>query len=282
VTLNRFLTSLLCVLLTASFAASDEQNQILADSQSKANGALLAVEQSLDRHMTIFRNDLNVYDFHPPSIVIGSTPTSLWDVFSRKSSALSQFEFLDAFTPRCNSRETVYGIYTGDVIALCIFDSENFDPEISRKFISITLAHELFHAAQFSLLGINSLDEVKSSIDTLGPAWLLEGSAFYFGEFHGCPSCEGLEPNDLINGLRRISQDFSQEYEVLEHFDDSPSHSEALYYKGFLASLVLVRDHGDESLIEFYETLGAGEEWENAFHTSFGIKVDEFYSKIQG
>ena len=279
-TFNKFLTYLLCVLLTVSFATSEERNQILTDSQSEANGAFLAVEQSLDRHMAIFRNDLNVYDFHPPSIVIGSTPTSLWDVFSRESSALSQFEFLDAFTPRCNSRETVYGIYTGDVIALCIFDSENFDPEISRKFISITLAHELFHAAQFSLLGINSLDEVKSSIDTLGPAWLLEGSAFYFGEFHGCPSCDGLEPNNVINGLSRISEGFSQSYEELELFDDSPPHSEALYYKGFLASLVLARDHGDKALIEFYERLGSGEKWESAFYSSFGIEVDDFYSEL--
>lgn len=134
------------------------------------------------------------------------------------------------------------------------------------------LAHEWFHVLQHQLA-------YRGADMHLNPRWMGEGNAVYVevvpSEERGQPgirhhyeaSCAGkdialenLEANDDLEAIRRM--------ELLE------------YCGGFLATERLVESAGEKALIDYWERVGDGAAWRDAFAAAFGVSVDDFYSEF--
>ena len=271
------LPGLFCAFFFASAALCNADGQVFVGSFAESNGIGQAVEKALGRLKRILQRYTEGREPSVPPVIVASDPENLWTLFQAHSSALSEAELYDAFGSKCNQREA---IFTGDVIVLCVFIGNDFDPQAARTLISIALAHELYHSVQFNLVGIKSLDEIDDTLKAFGPAWLMEGSALYFGEFYGCDTC-ALNMEMVASGLRHFTSNMTTPLSDLEYFPDDPVLVSAQYYKGFLATMTLVLDHGDMAILDFYRTIGDGEDWKNAFYSTFGTSVENFYKNFE-
>jgi hypothetical protein len=142
-------------------------------------------------------------------------------------------------------------------------------------------AHEYFHVVQFELMGPKLTNSFyMTPIGTPrseGPNWLFEGSAEYV-------SWKALEGADLANIDQYLSDNppaKNVDLRVLE----TPLGYSTSELEGLLVPLhavhLLTNDAGPESLVRFYQVLGEGKTWQEAFAIAFGRTVEAFYSEFR-
>src|SRR6478609_6195753 len=133
-----------------------------------------------------------------------------------------------------------------------------------------TVIHEYVHVYQHNTLKDGT---------TLVPAWMIEGTAEYFSTDaligHGLVSREDA---DLYN-----SWSLSQAPE-LKNLDDYESiqaykqESASVYALSYFGMQLLARDHGLQSIADFFTFAGEGDAWEDAFSSAFGVDPAQFYA----
>ncbi|MCV3273397.1 hypothetical protein MUB52_18350 [Roseobacter sp. WL0113] len=269
------------VLLCMSAVSTLADGGVVAASAIKARGLDRIVVDVLSHQTAVLGDQLDGREFTVPPVIVATDADDLWPLFQEHSASLNEEELSDAFKRRCTSpNDRAFGVFTGDAIALCVFLSETSAPEAERKFISIALAHELYHSVQFQSVGLSRLAEIDDTLDAFGPAWLMEGSAFYFGEFFGCDTCD-LDIESVTDGVRELTSRITTPLSKLEYFSDDPRLADAMYYKGFLAAMMLAHDHGDGAILEFYHRMGEGHDWKSAFRSAFAEDITEFYVRFE-
>ena len=136
-------------------------------------------------------------------------------------------------------------------------------------------AHELSHVYQYALQRHGRFDTTHKEVRVIGPAWMQEG----FATFHPSRSLAmgGVVPyQQSRHRLIRQSQRVDVELEDTETYDGLRA-GPGRYDMAAMASELLAAKAGEEALITFWTLLGPDTSWQEAFETTFGMTVDEFY-----
>lgn len=145
-------------------------------------------------------------------------------------------------------------------------------------------AHEYMHNAQNQLMGGSGLHYSR----TPAPAWLLEGSANFFGFLIACHALEesclsmesyGMRGSEIPSSFTNQLKDYeNKELTSLPH--DDPRFLNA-YPIGFRAVEFIVASCGPEAIFDIFRNLRTGLTFSDAFERATGVTVESFYSKFE-
>jgi hypothetical protein len=187
---------------------------------------------------------------------------------------------------QCNSLVGINGGYYPGLIALCLtpgarlgatFDRENriFDP----ASVTFLVAHEMFHDVQHHLNGSLRSDTPRADrIAQEGPLWLLEGSADVFANsitLYPSADAYGEWARSLVTPQMRDLTRY-------EHRDSTRKAPWEVYEAGRVAVMDLQARAGFAAIIRFYDELGSGTPWEQAFEKVFRLRVSTFHLMFRG
>jgi hypothetical protein len=159
-----------------------------------------------------------------------------------------------------------------NLVLLSFYDIEpNHDWYIQRRSIP---AHEIFHIVQDSLSGIGV--NVNPNSQRAIPAWLIEGSANYYGFY----VVHKMGFNDYKESRSSRSwYDYSMNAQTpLSKYNN---YSLDPYTIGQSATEYLIASAGFESLINIFKYSKTEKTFPSAFKKAVGISLEEFYSKFE-
>lgn len=179
----------------------------------------------------------------------------------------------------CHGGEAGYGF-----MFMCsksdVFDGDWFGSgRLAQR--TFAMAHEYFHMLQYER-AVGSLAGCCSGINTLktvGPQWLVEGSAEYV-------AFRLLGDSKRMNFKREIAWHTQKAAEVTssleamqtqEGFYAEPKASSA----GMIAAHLLAESAGLAALGQFYTELGARKDWVAAFEAAFGMTPEAFSERYE-
>ena len=140
------------------------------------------------------------------------------------------------------------------------------------------ILHEYVHVLQFDLAGPQPSCCPSDEVPTIGPVWLVEGTAEYLTRvFFGD---NGIIDFDAViqsqrNGSRSVSA--LRNIETYNGLSLEPL-GQAL---GEVAVDVLVALNGFPALVNFWRGIGTGATWQEAFESAFGRAIDELYVEFE-
>jgi hypothetical protein len=135
------------------------------------------------------------------------------------------------------------------------------------------MVHEYIHSWQRATSDRN---------DDPAPLWLIEGSAEYLA--YDAVSRAGLVRGQEVIDAQAWSVLNAPEMSALDQLEDRDAYyGEAgpVYSLAFLAVTQLAQEVGPGGISHFFEAIGAGETWQDAFAAAFGLDVDAFYSSFE-
>jgi M61 glycyl aminopeptidase len=143
------------------------------------------------------------------------------------------------------------------------------------------IIHEYYHEVQRFLRGSTFNQAPFDQIPQMGPSWLIEGAAEYYGyrvaDAHGLASyaSERARAVSALPALKTLSA-----YETLEAFNGDLS--SGTYPLGVLATEFLSSRYGaDRAKIEYWKRATASTDWHDAFAAAFGVSVNDFYDTFE-
>ena len=138
-----------------------------------------------------------------------------------------------------------------------------------------TAAHELSHVYQYTLGKHGRFDTTHREVRVIGPAWIQEGVAVFHSErvlaMLGEVTYERSREK-LISQSQRVDVSLK----ATETYDGLRA-GPGRYDMAAMASELLAAEVGEAALISFWTLLGPDTPWQEAFETSFGMTIDEFY-----
>lgn len=142
-----------------------------------------------------------------------------------------------------------------------------------------TAAHELSHVYQYTLQNHGRFDTTHQEVRIIGPAWIQEGFATWQAD--RALAMGGVVPYEqsrqrLLRQSQRVDVRL-RETETYNGLRGGPGR----YDMAAMASELLATGAGEESLITFWTLLRPGTSWQEAFETTFGMTVDEFYRRFE-
>jgi hypothetical protein len=141
-------------------------------------------------------------------------------------------------------------------------------------------AHEAFHLLQYELvseraLGVSGLDEIPIA----GPWWLAEGSAEYFA-YLAVVEDGALRLADVRAQWTRSTRATSATLRALSTLRGQREVPGA-YDIYALATELLLRDRDPRLVFTYYEAIGRGVPWPDAFTSTFGRTFDAFVDEFE-
>jgi hypothetical protein len=151
-------------------------------------------------------------------------------------------------------------------------------PSVQRLRVA---GHEYFHIVQMELLGRRMTDLIFSTpvhqTRPEGPSWLFEGSADYVS----WKAIESAGLTALDNHLTSASVVNDTDITELETFIEYYASPENRAILSLLAVDLLVGDDGARRLVDYYDAVGSGMRWPEAFWRIYGRTVDAFYAEFR-
>lgn len=142
-----------------------------------------------------------------------------------------------------------------------------------------TAAHELSHVYQYTLQNHGRFNTTHKAVRVIGPAWIQEGFATWQAD--RALAMGGIVPyQQSRERLVRQSQRVEVELEDTETYDGLRA-GPGRYDMAAMASELLAAEAGEETLITFWTLLGPDTSWQEAFETTFGMTIDEFYRRFE-
>lgn len=139
--------------------------------------------------------------------------------------------------------------------------------------------HELVHVVQGQLLGDVRLGGSADEVPPAGPRWLTEGMAEYLG-YMGADA-EGLAPFGRTRatwvGQLAGTATPLRAFENLRGFQET----QQAWAVVSLAVELLARGRGEPALLTYYESVGLGVPWRDAFARAFGRTIEVFYDEFE-
>ena len=140
-------------------------------------------------------------------------------------------------------------------------------------------AHEMAHVYQWGLGNLGTVDLDHSKVRANGPAWLVEGEATFVAarmmNWAGIVSYQD-ERRRFENRALTRTEDLAG-FETYATLRFTPG----TYELGALAVELLASSVGEEALVAYWTALGPETTWQEAFETTFGITIDEFYERFE-
>ena len=136
-------------------------------------------------------------------------------------------------------------------------------------------AHELIHIYQYSLAAHRGFDLDHSKVRVHGPAWLHEGGAEF--QTHRALTKGAVYFYD--ERRRRSSQTASAVDTPLSDLETPKAvlATQGSYQLGEMAVELLATRAGEEAVMAYWTLLDSQTPWEEAFETTFGTTISEFY-----
>jgi hypothetical protein len=131
------------------------------------------------------------------------------------------------------------------------------------------MVHEYIHSWQRATVGRE---------DESAPLWLIEGSAEYLS--YDAVARDGLVRRQEVIDAQSWSVVHAPEMAALDQLEDRDAYyGEAgpVYSLALLAVTQLAQEGGPAAISRFFEAMGDGDSWQEAFATAFGQEVDAFY-----
>lgn len=181
---------------------------------------------------------------------------------------------------QCSSLVGINGGYYPGLIALCLTPGARLGPTTDRDnrifdqaSVTFLVAHEMFHDVQYHLNGSFKNDTPRADrIAQEGPFWMLEGSADVFANAIALyPSAEVYE-----DWARALLTPEMRDLTRYDHRDPNRPSPWEVYEAGRVAVMDLQARAGFVAVIRFYDELGSGTPWEQAFEKVFRLRVSTF------
>jgi hypothetical protein len=147
----------------------------------------------------------------------------------------------------------------------------------SRRYLG---AHETMHLIQW---------QINSEFPQVLPAWWIEGQAQLGAEVIGnvAQTTDSID-SEMIrlmgDGYRAGVTDLSKaegDPVTRTEFNCVPCSTSVIYSRGKLAVDYLVSKYGNDKVIAYMRSLTRQNLWWQAFESTFGMKVDDFYSEVE-
>lgn len=276
-------------------AEAVSQAQELIDSSHKSSPSQVLVSENVGTNVASL------------TLIALDTATSMWDerygviedyevvVFTAQDSGwvesirqenrdriwLGSFETHLAGMESCS-----FGVAVDRRMYICLPDGQSA-PELAAL-----VPHEYFHSIQNRI-----------GITTQLPIWLTEGTAAFFGDIalplsgeelteergdrRSLAMSEFLGSPKLYYNLDALTEE--KFLQIIKALEIPPVNSNAVaaladnegYLWSSLAVQFLVVEHGVDGVLNYLESVGAGETWKTQFQTSFGQTADSFYAELR-
>lgn len=179
----------------------------------------------------------------------------------------------------CASSRGVSGrVYPG-LFYMCVADDAALVAEIDQAWMDFFVGHEMVHLMQFQLGGaVLSERGVKKQLLHEGPVWLGEGSAQAYGNQFALQTPDW---DYRIVNYRRLKNTFP-DLAALEKRDALASRKLDVYRAGTVGAIDLIDLYGYPAIGQFYDYLGHGVGWTEAFEVAFGLPPETFYKHYRG
>ena len=135
-------------------------------------------------------------------------------------------------------------------------------------------AHELYHVYQHCLSGLSG-GARNHEVPANGPHWLSEGSA-EFSAYRAMSEIGELSYDEERRGFAERAKRVDKPLSEMETWDGLSSEAFGYTYS-LMAAELLASLAGEGALMRHYELAQPSATWRDAFATSFGMTVDEFY-----
>lgn len=228
------------------------------------------VNRVVDAERTILSVELSGTDV----IVVAENEMDLMDLVSRHS----RFDSPDRrrrVADVCSSTRGISAFTTPGLIAVCKSPDERVGAGIDEEWLLFMLAHEFIHAVQFQLAGaVNVASGQKTVLEYEGPVWLSEGVAQAFANRVAVETPDWDFRIVTYERLEGIFPDLSE----LELQESLANRRSDVYRAGTVAAIDLIDLKGYSAIVAFYEGLGKGYGWHDAFERSTEMTVEEFYT----
>ncbi|MGH1576793.1 peptidoglycan-binding domain-containing protein [Planktotalea sp.] len=177
----------------------------------------------------------------------------------------------------CSEKAKVGAFALPRLIVLCFHSDETdiSNKEQSRRREAI--AHEIVHAYQYQLSGTITTSSQSTFLKSVGPSWLIEGSA----QAYGVHLAYRVSPAAAVPFLKKAADKPVPALSSVDSRADLEARLSDTYFVGHLAMSVLLPDNDFRKLILFYEELGRTGSWKPAFETTFGQSYEEFREKFR-
>jgi hypothetical protein len=142
------------------------------------------------------------------------------------------------------------------------------------------IAHELFHVFQYQLDKLFAAHESSSRVYLSGPVWLLEGSAEMVG--YRVAVDRRLFPSyaSVLAGQISRAKQIGTPLSSLETYDEAQIPNVYGLFSVAVDHLVTVAPGGLLALTGYYNALGAGMVWQDAFRAAFGMSIEAYYANF--
>ena len=140
-------------------------------------------------------------------------------------------------------------------------------------------AHEFSHVYQYTLGDLGEFDYTHSEVRVNGPAWMQEGIA----DFHAMTALAkgGIWP------YHQRRRHWSNEADAADvRLGEMETYNVLLNGHGrwglaVLGAEFLAAESSEEALFTYWALLGPETTWQQAFETSFGMTIGEFYGRFE-
>jgi hypothetical protein len=153
---------------------------------------------------------------------------------------------------------------------------QNAPASASQKII----AHEIFHTFQYQLdklltNGSTPFSQVRPS----GPVWLDEGAPETVG-YHVAADRGLLGYPDALAGQIRQAKQIDTPLSSLQTLDQTQIPGVYSLFHVAVDHLLSITPGGVAALTTYYDALGSGKAWPDAFAAAFGMTVDAYYANF--
>ena len=143
-------------------------------------------------------------------------------------------------------------------------------------------AHEYFHVVQNKLTNGNLIGKPDSEVPLGGPRWLIEGSA----EYEGALAADAAGVNSFALAKEQYRASASTSTVPLSSMEVLAGLNAASYPLGLMACDFLAPDpqprfSSIQSLVSFWDAIGKGKTWQQAFQMVFGESITDFYVQFE-
>lgn len=175
----------------------------------------------------------------------------------------------------CTSHRGVSGRTLPGIMYLCVANDAGLVAEIDQAWMDSLIAHEMVHLMQFQLAGAVLTERgLEEQLLHEGPVWLSEGSAQAYGNQFALRTPDW---DYRIVNYRRLENTFP-DLTALEKRDALASRALDVYRAGTVGAIDLVDLYGYPAIGQFYDSLGHGVGWTEAFEVAFGLSPETFYN----
>lgn len=179
-----------------------------------------------------------------------------------------------AIADACGSSRGISGLALPGIMCLCVSNDADLRAQIDQTWLDFLVAREMVHLMQFQLTGgVPTEQGVEEQLLNEGPVWLNAGSAQAYGNKFAINTPDWDYRIVNYRRLKNVFPDLSE----LETSDALASRQPDVYRAGTVAAIDLVDLYGYPAFGQFYQNLGRGVGWTNAFELAFGLPPESFY-----